>query len=1014
MKKKSHVILTCSKREPQLFFRLLIFLSIAIGLCLGAYSQNQPLLVNGVVKNEEGQPVRGASINVKGTLVTSASDEDGAFSIQVSSTNSILVISFVGMATQEITVGEQRNLSVTLVSESRNLGEVVVIGYGTQKKVNLTGAVSTIAANDLAIRPVGQVSSALQGLAAGVTIKQPSGRPGADGGEIRIRGIGTLNDANPLVIIDGIEGNMNELDPSLIESVSVLKDASSSSIYGSRAANGVILITTKRAGSEGLRLNLSSYMGFQQPTNLPKIVNALDHMNLMNLAYTNVGSTAPFPQDLIDKYVTEGAANRDLYPDTDWQRSVLNQSGMIQNQFLSISGGGQKVRFMTSLGYFDQNGLYETSQFKRYLIRNNLDLKFSEKLNVRVDVQGIFSKTTDAGVGASGIMFAIRRTPASQQGVFSNGLWGEGWNGNNPIARSRFESGHRITRNPTAVANISVIYKPLKYLTAEFNAAPRYITSVGEIYDKATTTYKADGSQAFVVPERSRLTRSSSQTFMNNFRATLTFQKEVQDHSFKLLAGASREDSYTDVFSAFREQFLLPDYAVLDAGSSSFMGNSGTANEWALQSFFGRFNYDYKQKYLLEVNGRYDGSSRFATNYKYGFFPSVSAGWRITQEPFMDNLRSSINEAKLRVSWGKLGNQNIGNYPFTSSISLGAYPMGGSILNTAELTTLANSTISWESSVMTNVGFDAVFLSNFTISFDYFQKKTYDILYDLDIPLTIGLEKPYQNAGIVDNKGWELVLGYRKTFGDFRLNINANVSDVKNTVVDLKGVNRTGLTVSREGSSINSFYGFRSLGYFQTDQEAASAPTQFGAVRAGDLKYEDINHDGLINDNDAVIIGSTIPRFTYGVNLNTSYKNLDLTVFFQGVGKADGYINNEGLMPFYLGGTVHEMHKDYWTPDNPHAAFPRLAFNASNNIVNSSFWVRDASYLRLKNIQIGYNLSKNIVNRIGIRGLRIYANAQNLFTIDKFWEGYDVETPVSNGNSYPQLKVFNFGIDVNF
>ncbi len=1014
MKRKSHVILTCSRRELQLIFQFLIFLLIAIGLCGRVYSQDQPLVVSGVIKNEEGQPVRGASISIKGTLVTTASGENGAFSIQVSNTKSILVISFVGMITQEIEVGEQRTLSVTLSNESRNLGEVVVVAYGTQRKTNLTGAVSTIAADDLAMRPVGQVSSALQGLAAGVTIKQPSGRPGADGGEIRIRGIGTLNDANPLVIIDGIEGNMNELDPSLIESVSVLKDASSSSIYGSRAANGVVLITTKRAGAEGLRLNLGSYIGFQQPTNLLKIVNALDHMNLMNLAYSNVGSTGPFPQELIDKYVTEGSSNRDLYPDTDWQRSVLNKSGMIQNQFLSISGGGQKVRFMTSLGYFDQNGLYETSKFRRYLIRNNLDLKFSDKLNVRVDVQGIFSKTTDAGVGASGIMFAVRRNPAIQQGVLSNGLWGEGFNGNNPIARSRFEAGHRINRDPTAVANISVIYKPLNWLTAEFNAAPRYVTSVGEIYDKSVTTYKADGSQAFVVPERTKLTRSSSQTFLNNFRATLTFQKEIEDHSFKLLTGASREDSYTDVFGASREEFLLPDYAVLNAGSSNFRDNSGTAYEWALQSLFGRLNYDYKQKYLLEVNGRYDGSSRFATNYKYGFFPSVSAGWRITQEPFMDNLRSSINEAKLRVSWGKLGNQNIGNYPFTSSISLGAYPMGGSILNTAQLTTLANSTISWESSEMTNFGFDAVVLSDFTISFDYFIKRTYDILYDLDIPLTIGLEKPYQNAGIVDNKGWEFVLGYRKVLGDFRFNVNANVSDVKNTVVDLKGVNRTGLTVSREGSSINSFYGYRSLGYFQTDQEAASSATQFGALKAGDLKYEDLNRDGVINDNDAVIIGSTIPRFTYGVNLNTAYKNFDLTVFLQGVGKADGYINNEGIMPFYLGATVHEMHKDYWTPDNPNATFPRLAFNASNNIVNSSFWVRNASYLRLKNIQLGYKLSKNLTNRIGIRGLRIYANAQNLFTIDKFWKGYDVETPVGRGDTYPQLKVFNFGIDVNF
>ncbi len=963
---------------------------------------------------DEVLPLQGVNVSVKGSATGTTTNNDGDYSITVTGANPVLVFSFVGYEEKEIEVGAQWVVNVSLQKEITGMGEVIVVGYGTQKKVNLTGAVSAVSSNDLKIRPVGQASSALQGLAPGVTVTQRSGRPGADGGTIRVRGIGTLNDANPLVIIDGIEGDLNSLDPNLIESISVLKDAASSSIYGSRAANGVVMVTTKRANEESLRFNLHSYVGFQSTTNMPKMVNAIDHMEMMNLAHENVGLAVPFSQDLINRYKTDGASNPDMYPNTNWEKKVLTGSSMIQNHFFSLSGGSSKVKFLTSIGYFEQDGLFETSKFNRYVLRNNIDFKFSEKFNVRIDVSGNFSKTTDAGVGSSAIFFAIRRTPANQPSVYSNGQWGEGWNGNNPIPRSTLEGGRRMTKRPSALANISLNYKPMKWLTAEFNAAPRYEAAIGDQFTKSITTYKADGSVAFVVPQRSTLSRSNSQTFMNNFRFTLTAQNDFNDHHVKFLLGASREDSYTDQFSASREEFLLPDYPVLNAGSRSFLDNSGTAFDWALQSVFSRVNYDYKQKYLLEVNGRYDGSSRFAPGYKYGFFPSVSAGWRISEEGFMSQLKSTINEAKFRVSWGKLGNQNIGNYPFTSSIELGAFGMGGQIVNSAALNTMANATISWESSTMTNFGLDMIIMRDFTVSADYFTKRTSGILYDLDIPLTIGLGKPFQNAGVVDNKGWELGIGYRKKLGDFLLRINANISDVKNEVVDLKGVNRTGLTVSREGSSINSIYGYEALGYFQSDAEVAAHATQIGAVKAGDIKYKDQNKDGVINDKDFVIIGSTIPRFTYGANINTSYKGLDISLFLQGVGKADGYIYQEGIMPFYLGGTVQEIHKDYWTPENPNASFPRLAFNAPNNTQNSSFWVKNASYLRLKNIQIGYTLPSTIIKKMGVSQLRIYANGQNLFTADRFWNGYDVETPVGNGDAYPQLKVYNFGINVTF
>ncbi|HEY0769001.1 MAG TPA: SusC/RagA family TonB-linked outer membrane protein, partial [Sphingobacteriaceae bacterium] len=443
--------------------------------------------------------------------------------------------------------------------------------------------------------------------------------------------------------------------------------------------------------------------------------------------------------------------------------------------------------------------------------------------------------------------------------------------------------------------------------------------------------------------------------------------------------------------------------------------NSGTASEWALQSFFGRINYDFKQKYLLEVNGRYDGSSRFFTGNKYGFFPSVSAGWRISEESFMAPFKNVISNLKLRGSWGRLGNQDIGTYPFTTTVSSGSYTMNKQVVNIAALNTLANEDIIWESTEMTNIGVDVTLFSNLNITGEYFTKRTSDILLELSIPTIVGLAPPYQNAGIVDNKGWELGLDYRGAAKDFKYNVNFNISDVQNKIIDLKGSKSIdGYEVNQEGYAIDSFYGLEALGFFQSDAEASAWAQQFGTVKAGDVKFKDQNGDGKINDNDYLPIGSPIPRFTYSSNLNASYKGLSLGVFLQGVGKANGLLYQQGIMPFWNGGTVQEQHKNYWTPTNTGAAFPRLVWGDTNNQQVSTFWVKDASYLRIKNIQLGYQLPASIVNKARVKAARVYVNGANLFTFDNFWDGYDVEAPLGRGSEYPQVKVYSFGLDVNF
>ncbi|SDM70326.1 SusC/RagA family TonB-linked outer membrane protein [Siphonobacter aquaeclarae] len=978
-----------------------------------AFGEDQPIRGQ-VVAAETNDPLVGVSVLVKGTTRGVNTDADGRFQLALPAVPATLIFSYVGYERQEINITSQTNIDVVLKPDQRSLEEVVVVGYGTQKKTNLTGAVATVSSEDLIRRPVGQTSTALQGMMPGVTVTQRSGRPGGDAGTIRVRGVGTLGGGqDPLVLIDGIEGSMNNIDPNLIETVTVLKDAASSSIYGSRAANGVVLITTKRAKGGKLSVNYNNYFGWQSPTNLPHMVNAVDHMLLTNEAYVNVGRAPLYSDDLIQKYRTEGASNRDLYPDTDWQKAVLTGSGFQQSHFLTVKGGTEKFRFLTSLGYLNQNGIIQNSSFTRYTLRNNMDMQFSKKLSARADIQLVAPTTIEPGRSSDEVFHWMNRIPANQIGINSNGTWGDGWNGDNPIAFSR-AGGQMKNNSPYVLINAALVYKPVDWITAEVAYAPKYALSIDKNFNRNIQTYKPNGALSFLAPAKSTLTEGTSRSFYNTLRGTVTLDRTFGDHGVKVLAGFSREDFRNDYVTAYREGFLLPDYNVLNAGAADIQRNTGGASEWALQSFFGRINYDYKQKYLFEANARYDGSSRFVKGQRYGFFPSFSAGWRVSQENFMQPLSGVVNELKLRASWGQLGNQNIGTYPFISSLNFGSYALGKQIVNVVALNTLANTNITWERTEMSDIGLDLTLFSRLSLTADYYLKRTKDILLTLDIPAIIGLGAPNQNAGVVDNKGWELGLTYRGKARDFRYDIGFNISDVRNKIIDMRGVNLTGVTVNREGYPISSIYGLQAEGYFQSDDEVAAHAQQFGTIKPGDLKYKDQNGDGIINADDYVVIGSTVPRFTFGSTINLAYKGFGLNVVLQGVGKADGLLYEQGIMPFFLGGTVQEQHKNHWTPENRNAAFPRLAFSESNNEKISSFWMKNAAYLRLKNVQFSYTLPQALTQRAGISSLRLFANGQNIWTLDRFWNGYDVESPVGTGRTYPQVKMFSFGVDASF
>ena len=989
-------------------------------------NQQDAMLISGTIVDSSGEPIIGANVMVKGTTNGVISDIDGRFGIQAEPT-SILVVSYIGYHTLEIPVNRQTVLSIVLTEDSQALEEIIVVGYGTQKKVNLTGAVSSVSVGDMTKRQVGQTSMALQGLVPGVAVTQRSGQPGADHGNISIRGKTTIGNNDALILVDGVETSLNNLDPSLIESISILKDAASSSIYGSRAANGVILITTKRAAQEQFSVSYSGYVGWQQATDLPNKVNAIDHMLMTNQAYTNIGKSPLYSDEYINEYRQHMRSNPDQYPDTDWYDESLTNNGLIQNHFVTLSGGSKRIRTLASVGYLDQNGIIENSNFKRYTFRMNTDMEISKQFSARVDAYATMTKRTEPS--RDDAFHWMSRIPANQAGVLSTGQWGEGWNGDNPIAFTN-DGGLRKVDSPSAILNFELTYKPTDWLTVKGSYSPNYWETHNTNFNKMVQTYKYDGTPYYRSPQKSTLKDQTDRNLRNLLTGTITFDKTFGSHGLKVLAGYQQEDFRNDGHRGERENFAFPDYPVLDAGGEENQKAYGWAYEWALQSIFGRINYDYQGKYLFEASMRYDGSSRFAKGNRWGVFPSFSVGWRISEEAFWDSARDIVDNLKIRASWGQLGNQNTMRpnswggfdpdyYPFSSDVNLGTkYIFDKTVYSGAAITDMANNNITWETTTDMNIGLDATFFGKLNITADYFQRKTKDILLKLDVPLIIGMKAPSQNAGEIENKGWELGLTYTDKVGDFNYRATFNLSDVKNKVIDLKGVNETGLTVNREGYPMNSIYALEAIGYIQPEDYDSDGnymgATQYGNFGPGDIKYKDQNGDGEINSSDRVVVGGTIPRYTFGVSLYGEYKGVDLSILLQGVGKANGYIYGQGIQTFIMGGTVQEQHKDSWTPENRNAKFPRLAFNESNNEQNSSFWMKNAAYMRLKNLQVGYSLSNKMLEKTPFTNLRFYFSGDNLLTFDKFWDGFDVEAPVGNGGYYPQMKSFSFGVDVRF
>ena len=1035
---RSHFCNLLNNRVAMKRFFLSIIFCIAT---LFAFAQGQTVEVSGIVTDESGEPVIGAGIIISGTTTGVTTNLDGRFSIKVKP-GTILEVSSLGMTTRAVTVQSGKDYyEVTLSSDTNFLEEVVVVGYDVQKKVNLTGSVSTVSTESFVNRPIAQASSALQGMAAGVTVTTQSGEPGSDGGTIRVRGLGTFggSSAEPLVLIDGVEGNMNALDVSLIDKITVLKDAASSAIYGNRAANGVILITTKRASKDHSSVTYRGYAGWQEPTNVTETVTPEEYMLLRREADMNDGKSSIYTDDYIAAYRANNAIDPDGYPITDWKGRILTGSGFTHGHSLSLSAGTEIIRVMTSLGYMSQNGIVKYTGYERYSVRNNMDVELNSKLHMKFDLALTYGHK-EKNPGQSTLFTQMNVSDPLNLTQWSTGGYPMLTGGSvNSLPYLDGQGGNNKSNTYRLNGNFTLTFDPLSWFTLEGTVSPRYVMSESHVF-KDRIEYWSDAfgtvsSSSNVV--HNSLTESCTRSFYGNYYAKMILHRSFANtHNVRVLLGTSYEDWTQRTLSASRQDYAYPQYDVISAGADDeTKDNDGKVYQYAYGSLFGRLNYNYKERYLLEANLRYDGSSRFAKENRWAPFISYSAAWRVTEEPWMSSFKSTLTELKVRASYGTLGNQNISSsyYPTSQNLALGSLSVNEAIQPIATLTTLANPDLTWETSSMYDVGIDFSLWNKLSVTADWYHKTTEGILMKLDIPATIGLGAPYQNAGSVRNVGWEAAVSYNDAVGDFHWGVDANLSDVHNRILNMNGTTTggsDGLLINEEGQEINSIRGLTCLGMVRTQEEAdivnKKLPQYNTILKPGDLYYADWNKDGKVDDNDKHVIGGTIPHYTYGITLNFGWKGMNLSAFFQGVGKVDSYLSGYYVMPCYQGGTFRKEHLDRWTPDTPDGRFPRLTYtDADINQKPSTFWLADASYCRLKNLQLSYSLPAKLVGKAKIGSVMFFANAQNLLTFTKFWQGYDPELAydgsatdgVSIGmvaSNYPQVRTYTFGVDIKF
>ena len=997
--------------------------------------QSQQKPVKGIVTNTEGEPIPGVTVIVKGTTIGTFSDIDGKYTVSAIP-GQILVFSFIGLKTQELVAGNQSQLDVMMEESTIGLDEVVAIGYGTMKKSDLTGSVSHVKGDDLVKVSAANVSTAIAGRLPGLQVTQSSGAPGATA-VLRMRGVGSVySGTDPLVLIDGFEGSIDQIAPSDVESITLLKDAASASIYGARAANGVVLITTKKgAQNQPLKLEISAQAGIQQATNLPDMLDSQEwcrKMNQSTMARSGV------------EYWTGDQASEKQTTNTDWL-DYLFGNAMVQDYHISATGGAQKLRYSVNLGYFDQDAILRGGNYKRYSIRSNVDY-ISDGFSAGASVYQFRTESTSTLTSNS--IYNAFRTPPTIPVYNADGLPGtprSGYSGED-VLQDNTPSMDDIDREYESSGNSSTVnlYAELQLMEGlKFKTVLNATTtdSYNQTFYPVWSSYRPDDKEhetVFMGNSLSELEANDYTRFFWEFQNLLTYNKDIEKHHVDVLAGISAQKAKVTSMYGYISDLPRNTLVSLSAGSlnPNVSGSTGTSS---LHSQFGRLNYSYASKYLVQLNVRRDGSSVFAPKNRWGVFPSASIGWRVTQENFLKD-NPVITNLKVRVGVGTLGNSNIPSYKWLSTIDF--YP--GYVLGTnqelnagANVSGAYNEDISWESTTTYNLGFDlSMYENKLNVSVELFKRKTTDMLLLLPLPLTTGYSSnPYVNIGGVDNDGWEFVAEYNNQLNQLKYNLSFNITHVKNKVVDMGGISPIidSYTRTEEGEAISSFYGYIVEGIYQSEDDVANSPS-FDGAKPGDFKYKDLDDSGDITADDRTFLGNAIPQFYYSGSINLAWKAFDMSVQLQGEANKKIMVTPEFGMDFGVlydyANMYTEVYENRWTQEGDDSYYPALGSGTRgiNNVCNTR-WLKDASYLRVKSLQFGYTLPKQLFSDLPISNIRLFVTGTNLLTFTKY-VGFDPEMGTRQkrsdstgymdkvysrgGSDYPQAKTLQAGVKINF
>lgn len=993
---------------------------------LPAVWQQDNFTVKGKVKDIHGNPLPGVTVLVKDTKKGATTDEKGNFTITGIRKDATLVFQYIGFDPQEIKVDGRENVTTVLKENEKTLDEYVVVGYGTQKKVTKTGAVSMVKGADLQQSPNVNISNSLVGRIPGIIAVNSSGEPGYDGSKIFIRGRSTLGNNDPLVVIDGFpRSGFERMNPNDIESVSILKDAAAA-IYGSRAANGVILVTTKRGKGGKPTLRYGFNQSFVTPTRLPEMADAPTYAKVVNEILQYGGDNPQYSAEEIKKFGDGSDPWR--YPNTNWYDAVIKKVALQQRHDLSLTGGSDKMTYFVSLGSLSQDGIYKNSatKYKQQNVRANLDASVNENIRLRFDLAGRLEDRNFPPRSAGSIFRSLMRGRPTENAIWPNGLPGPDIEyGDNPVVTSTNDIGYTYDRNyvlnGTVVAVVNIPWVQGLFVDGSFAYDQNFANSKSFIkpwtlytLDKSSTTPKLNPATRGV--DKPQLTESYASTRTSTLNFKINYVRAFGKHNLSGFVAYEQSTIKGDDFSAQRKYFLSDKVDQLNAGGEREKTNNGAGFEFARQNYFGRLSYNFNETYLFDFNGRYDGSQNFPRNRRFGFFPGASAGWVVSNESFWKNNIKMLDYFKVRASWGQMGNDQVPSFQYMSTYGFSGGVIFGEDYNKSiyQLRT-PNPDITWEVANNYDVGIEAKFFKDkLTLEGDYFLTRRSNILVarNASVPGYTGLSLPDENIGRIQNQGFELVLGHKNDIRKFHYEVITTLTRAHNKILFWDEAPGVPDYQRSTGKQIGSELYYQAIGIYRDQAQVDKSP-HIGGARPGDVIFKDVNNDGAINDLDRVRMDRTeTPEWIYGITIVAKYANFDLTMLWQGASGASQYLRTESGL---IGNFPMAFVRDRWTASNPDAAWPRAYDRDREYWVNrqNTFWFWNTNYMRLKTLDIGYTIPQKLRKRIGLQDARIYVSGQNLITFDRV-KIFDPEAPRGSGQYYPQTRIYNVGLNVTF